>query len=139
MGVGHQALLMVQNGAMGDVTLASSYNVYAYMVFPNQARARFQVHQNGFLWRRSNNTAAVNAGTWLNVGVASDYEVMFHPTTGSLTAGAEDTWELASTSPTYEVNSTSGTVECIGILSIRDVATNTVQATATLYLMVDSS
>lgn len=140
MGAGHQALLMVNSfGGGGAVSLAGSYGIFAYRIFPNQARARIVLGADGSISRIRNTDAALPAGMWLNSGDSSDYEAMFHATSGNLSAGAEDTWQSLSSNLPYEVNSTSGTVECIGTLSIRDTDTSTVQATTTLYLTADSS
>ena len=85
--------------------------------------------------------------TWLVVGSASDYDVRYTYTTNlngaSFTSAGNGVWLNCGTNRTWSLldqnnpfNSASNTVT--GTLEIRDVATQTIQASTTMFLAADT-
>lgn len=71
--------------------------------------------------------------TWLLSGAAADYEIYCQPTSGSFSSGsaATNTWLALSTTRIWK---RSGSATVIATVTIRDIATQTTQATCTITL-----
>lgn len=81
------------------------------------------------------NGAATGEGTWLLGGSAGDFEVFINVTSGSLSSGTAGSWvNLGSTQTWTRARTGPGVATCIFTVTIRDVATQTTQATATVTL-----
>lgn len=75
------------------------------------------------------------AGEWLVTGAAADYEVRVTETSGTLSTGITGVWQALSANRTWTVVASVGLDKsCTISVSIRDVATSTVQDTATITL-----
>lgn len=78
------------------------------------------------------------SGEWMLVGPSSAYEARFTITSGALSTGTAGTWLNLGTSRAWTVTrNTVGTSTCQGTVEIRDAATLTVLATATITLEAD--
>lgn len=63
---------------------------------------------------------AFSSGSWLLSGVGGDYEVLFEPTSGTLTGGSSNVWERLNANRGYNVQRSSvGSKTCTGNLKIR--------------------
>lgn len=84
-----------------------------------------------------NNTGVVQATgisdyTWLLIGAVADYQVRATKTSGTSPSGTLATWLGLGTSRAWTLSGTG--VTCNLTVEIRDVATSTVQATASITL-----
>lgn len=87
------------------------------------------------------NQAGAKIGTWLNSGSAANYQVEATQTSGTtITGAALGSWLLCSTSRSWSVTATAGQVNGATMtVQIRDVATQTVRATATITFDVENA
>ena len=103
--------------------------------------AKFQVNTNGTI-TTSGNASSYSDTTWhlpTSVGIGSSYQIRVTATgdTGSLT-GTLNTWQTISSFRAWQL-STSSTQRSVALaVSIRDVATETVQDTASISIIVES-
>jgi hypothetical protein len=87
-----------------------------------------------------NHTGAV-LETWLISGVNSDYEARAtHQSGSALTTGTMDTWLALSSDRTWTLDAASPTSKTsVFLIEIRDVATSTVQDSASITLDVENT
>lgn len=79
--------------------------------------------------------------SWLMSGSASAYEVIATLTSGTLASGTTGSALVCSTSRTWAISNSArdnSTVTAVITVQIRDVATHTIQATATITLSAES-
>lgn len=78
------------------------------------------------------------AGTWLNYGSASSYEIRYSPTGDAPTGSATATWLSLSTDRSWTLTETGvGIKSCSGTIEIRDASTLVVLDSATGALSVE--
>lgn len=101
------------------------------------ATASYQIANDGKV--RDQSGAILES--WLTSGSASSYEVYATLTSGTLSSGTLTTWLNCGTSRTWSVVNSArdnSVISAVIVVQIRDVATHTVQATATISLSAES-
>jgi len=107
-------------------------------VSPTDARAGWRCHSDGTVDSGVGTTGVTynNMHTWLLSGANSDYQIRATLASGDTpSVGTMDTWEVLSTTRTWEnIVTASGQRASTITFEIRDVATSTVQASCSVYL-----
>lgn len=119
-------------GEISITDVAVSYSVAA----PGFATARYQVDSDTQIKRTDPGTGSlINYEQWCTGDVA-DYEVRATLLTGIIDGGTFDTWLSCSTDRFWSITNTDEgtTVDGEMLIQIRDVATQTVQDSATITL-----
>lgn len=114
-------------------------------IFPTDAAAGMRLHSDGTIDASFNQATALlydnDLGAWLLIGVASDYEAQM--TTGTPNAFSGQVQgsylNLGTTRDWFALVTGQGVQDCNGTLTIRDVATQTVQASSTVSMYAESS
>jgi hypothetical protein len=126
---------LASQGTSGSISL-SDYSVYAPPPGVGAALAGYQLTSGGYAQRK------INTGSYSDVeqycfGAASDFEVKAEYT-GDTPTGTFSTWLALSSTRTWTmVNGSPGILTADITLEIRDVATSTIQDTATITLSAE--
>jgi len=117
----------------GEITL-NNYTVASSNSSPDPAKSIYKLASSGYAQE------SINDGAFTNIeqvctGDVSDYEVRVGLFTGDTPFGPVGTWENLSTEPFWRLTASSeGTLTTDLYMEIRDVATETSQATAVITL-----
>jgi hypothetical protein len=122
------------------VVLPASITVNDFQ-YQTDASATFIISDDGTY--SSFGSVSSPAGTWLNTGSASSYEVRFTPTSGSVSSGDSVSVWLALSSTRSWVRTTlytgqvTATTSVVGTLEIRNASTQAVLTSSTLTLTAE--
>lgn len=123
-------------GASNQSVSLSNETISALSVSPADASASYRLNANGLVQGIRNGSTATE-GTWLLGGSAGAFEVRATTVSGSLDSGTTGSWLNMGSTHTWtrtRTADTSGTSQWTGTIEIRDVATQTLQASATVTL-----
>lgn len=103
---------------------------------PSTATSGVSFNTNGACYGTGNVVNSPAAYMWRTTGVSSDYEIWFEKTSGTNPSGVTlNSWlPLTSTRTAQLIQATVGTVSCVLLVKIRDVATATELDTGTITL-----
>lgn len=136
MSARNQALFASLSG--GRVRLSDQVSFHA-VATPATATAGYRLVNTGAAQKRISGSYVAIANEWLLLGSGSDYESRATLNSGDTPTGTLATWQALSTTRTWELSTSSGSLACNLTIEIRDVATSTVLASADIDLSVESS
>lgn len=106
---------------------------------PGTASASVRIKSSGTVQGRANTNPYNTKFVWLLVGSSGDYEVRATLLSGTTPSGsAIGTWLTTSSDRTWSVSSVvGGAVFSTLLIELRDIATNTIQASATFTIQAE--
>jgi hypothetical protein len=126
------------------VQLPATISRNSTKVNPIQASAGMRLHSDGTIDATPNDISALSysddLGLWLASGLASDYEANMSTGTPDPFSGAtQGSWLGLGTTREWYTQTSSGIQDSVGTLTIRDVATQTPQASCVVTMYVEST
>ena len=108
-------------------------------IYPDNSTAGIKVDADGRVYQ-INGVTYTSRYTWLTGdGAASDYEVRWTSTSGTLSSGTEATWQGCGTDRVYYVRCTGAwsSETCTGTLEIRAASDGTILTSASVTLLAE--
>lgn len=131
--VPNNKIISTASGGAGEISLSNT-SVLSSDENPNFANARYQISADGFVKTATVDGAALaNFEQWC-AGTPSDYEVRATLLSGDVPFGTMDAWLSGGVDHLWRLRTPNGNLASTILFEIRDVATSTIQDSATVYL-----